>query len=216
MEKGFSGEQIANFYDAVPVADGNQFAGTGVGQPGHGQPAAEIVPSSQIDAGEGEASPDTETDPEPASGAPEQYSFENASQYDAKVLQSFEEAAREANLTQDSAQALLSKVAPTLAQRQAEQVNAIHQQWIEASTNDKEFGGEKLKENLGIARRGLELISTPEDRKFLDESGLGNHPAIIRMAFRAGKAISEDGYVGGNPGATETRSMAEILYGGSK
>jgi hypothetical protein len=138
-----------------------------------------------------------------AEGAPEKYEFKDADKMDSKVLEAFSESAKEANLTQEAAQKLLDKVAPALQARTQEQVKQVHQQWTEASTNDKEFGGEKLKENLGVARKALDQLGTPELRTFLDASGLGSHPEVIRLLWKAGKAISEDKFVSGSAVTTE-------------
>lgn len=151
-------------------------------------------------------------EPAKAEGAPEKYEFKEADKFDTQVLGAFSEAAKEANLTQDAAQKLLDKVAPALQTRTDEQVKAVHQQWTEASTADKEFGGEKLKENLGVARKALDQFGSQELRTFLETTGLGNHPEVIRYFFKVGKAISEDGFVGGAPGSKSTVNAANVLY----
>lgn len=145
-------------------------------------------------------------------GAPEKYEFKDADKMDPKVLEAFSESAKEVNLTQDAAQKLLDKVAPALQAQRDEQVKAVHQQWIEASTNDKEFGGDKFKENLGTAKRAFDQFTTPEFRTFLDETGLSNHPEIIRAFWKVGKAISEDKLVSGQPGGKATVNPADVLY----
>jgi hypothetical protein len=146
-----------------------------------------------------------------AEGAPEKYEFKDADKLDPQVMGAFSEAAKDANLTQEAAQKLLDKVAPALQARNEEQVKAVHQQWTEASTSDKEFGGEKLKENLGVARKALDQFGTPELKQFLETTGLGSHPEVIRLLFKAGKAISEDKFVGGGRTAA-TQSPESVLY----
>jgi len=44
----------------------------------------------------------------------------------------------------------------------------------------------------------MDKFGTPELTKLLNASGMGNHPEIIRAFYRAGKAISEDSFVGGS------------------
>jgi hypothetical protein len=61
--------------------------------------------------------------------------------FDPGVLTAFTSAAKEANLSQESAQKLIETMQPALAERQLEQVKALHQEWTNASTADKEFGG---------------------------------------------------------------------------
>jgi len=107
---------------------------------------------------------------------------------------------------------------PQLASRQESQIKAIRNQWVEASTTDKEFGGEKLTENLSVAKKALDAFGSPELRTLLNESGLGNHPEIIRILYRAGKAISEDQMVSGNKGTAKPAGpksfadLADALY----
>jgi hypothetical protein len=149
---------------------------------------------------------------------PERYEFKapEGTEFDSKVIEAYSGAAKQAGLSQDTAQKLLESMAPALAARQAEQIDAIHTGWTEASTADKEFGGEKFKENLAVARKGLEAFSTPELRTLLDDTGLGSHPEVIRYFYRAGKAISEDKVVVGNPGGTPAKPVASILYDKTK
>jgi hypothetical protein len=127
----------------------------------------------------------------------------------------FEEAARELNLPQDKAQQLIDKMAPVMAKQQAEQVEQLRTDWAAQSSSDKEFGGEKLQENLAHARKALDTFATPELKTILNETGLGNHPELVRFMVRAGKAISPDGIVIGNATPNANRSAAEVLYGGT-
>jgi hypothetical protein len=56
-------------------------------------------------------------------------------------------------------------------------------------------------------------FGTPELRTLLNESGLGNHPEVIRMMYRAGKAISEDRFVAPSAGGpTGSKDFAKSLY----
>jgi len=136
-------------------------------------------------------------------GAPEKYEFkpQEGQEFDPEVLTAFSEIAKDLNLTQDAAQKLLDKMGPTMVSRQMEQLENVKNEWSQASQTDKEFGGDKLNENLAVAKKALDSFGTPELRALLNESGLGNNPEIIRFMFRAGKAISEDKYVGATTGA---------------
>lgn len=148
-------------------------------------------------------------------GAPEQYEFKapEGQKFDDLVIAEFTEVARELDLPQDAAQKILDKVAPVIQARQTEQINAARTAWGEATRTDKEFGGDKLNENLAVAKKALDKFGSPELRVLLNESGLGNHPEVIRMMYRAGKAIGEDTFVGGKQtGATPSQSAAKALY----
>ena len=158
--------------------------------------------------------------PEAPKGAPEKYEFKpvDGRELDSETMSTFAEVAKEAGLTQDAAQKILDRMAPQMAQRQQAQIEAIRNEWVAASKTDSEFGGEKIAENLATAKKALDQFGTPELRALLNESGLGNHPEIIRLMYRAGKAISEDTYVGraasvgGKPAPKSFADAAAALY----
>lgn len=149
-------------------------------------------------------------------GAPESYEFKapEGVSFDEGVIGAFSEVAKELNLPQDAAQKVLDKMAPVIQARQMEQFEAARNQWAEATKADKEFGGEKLEENLATAKKALDTFGTPEFRALLNESGFGNHPEVIRVFYRAGKAISEDRFVAGQGGKTN-QGDARRLYAAS-
>lgn len=145
---------------------------------------------------------------------PETYTFTapEGTAYDPAVLDAFSGAAKEAGLTQDAAQKLIDKMAPAIAARQVDQVQAIQKEWQDTSSSDAEFGGANLAANLGVARKALDNFATPELRTLLEQTGLGNHPEVIRLLYRAGKAISEDKFVGGNASGAGKATAAAVLY----
>lgn len=135
-------------------------------------------------------------------GAPETYEFKapEGQQFDTTFLKTFEETARELNLSQDNAQKIIDKLSPVLQQTQMERIEAVRNEWADTAKVDKEFGGDKLNENLAVAKQALDKFGTPELKQLMNESGLGNHPEVVRFFYRAGKAISEDTVVTGNKG----------------
>lgn len=160
------------------------------------QPSADDIQAEADAQGEVTKEQSEEAKPE---GAPDQYEFELGDvQVDPNSLDAFKEVAKELDLSQDKAQAMLLKMAPAMQARQAELIANAQKDWAESSKADKEFGGEKLNENLSIAKKAMDSFGTPELTKLLNESGLGNHPEVIRVFYRAGKAISEDGFVSGS------------------
>lgn len=166
---------------------------------------AGAAPAENAQPQPGEADAKPESDPADKSaedkpqGAPERYEFTapEGSELDAAVTDAFAGVAKELNLTQDAAQKVLNQMAPVIAQRQAAQVQAVRQAWREQATADKEFGGDKLAENLGAARKAMDAFASPGLKQTLEQTGLGNHPEVIRMFVKVGKAISEDGFVNG-------------------
>ena len=106
--------------------------------------------------------------------------------------------AKELKLDQAAAQKL-ADVGAKMAQRQVEAHAKLVESWAEQVKTDNEIGGDKLAENLGIARKALEAFGTPALRDVLNATGIGNHPEVIRAFYKVGKAISEDRFVAGAP-----------------
>lgn len=123
--------------------------------------------------------------------------------------------AAEKKLSQEDAQKLVDLGAKTLQGQQAALVTQIEQaqaQWSEASRTDKEFGGDALDQNIGVAKVALDKFGSPEFKTMLAESGLGNHPEVIRFAYRVGKAISEDKTERGTTKPNAETDLAAKMY----
>ncbi len=125
---------------------------------------------------------------------------------DPEVLTAFGDVAKELNLPQEAAQKVLDKVAPVIQAKQAKALEVAKADWVSNSQADEEFGGEKLNDNLEIAKTALDAFGNDALKSLLVETGFGNHPEIIRFMYRAGKAISEDSYVGNSEGADYSRN----------
>ena len=139
-------------------------------------------------------------------GAPDNYEFNSKvadapQELDSEVLTAFGDVAKELDLPQEDAQKVLDKVAPVIQERQAKMLEQVRADWASESQSDEEFGGEALNENLNVAKQALDAFGTDAFKSLLQETGFGNHPEIIRFMYRAGKAISEDSYVGNSQGA---------------
>lgn len=136
-------------------------------------------------------------------GAPEKYEFKPAEgqEIDAAALEQFEPIARELNLTNEQAQKMVdlygTKIMPMVQQQQVEAWQKTTEQWAADVKADKEIGGDKLTANLSAAQRALEQFGDPELKEYLDSTGLGNHPALVKAFIKVGKAISEDKVVTG-------------------
>lgn len=192
-------QQQTTAQEAATAAPSTQ---EGTQQDAAGQGAAEQKPGGE------------QADGDKPQGAPETYEFkaEEGREFDPKVIEAYTEVARELNLSQDAAQKMLDKVAPAIAARQAEQLQAARTAWAEEAKSDKEFGGDRLGENLATAKMAVDRFGTPELRALLNDSGLGNHPEVIRFMVRAGKAISEDKVLTGKGAPTGSKTLADRLY----
>ena len=131
------------------------------------------------------------------------------------ALNNFKQMAAEAGLTQEQAQKFVNigvQMQQQWADEQSSAIKAAGEQWAQLSQKDSEFGGQVLEENLGVAKQALDKFGTPELKQLLNDSGFGNHPEVIRVFYRVGKAISNDKFVGGGQGAAQPRDPASILF----
>lgn len=129
---------------------------------------------------------------------------------DADLLQKAVPLFKELGLNQEQAQKLVSLQAESmLAQQDA--VAAQIQSWESAVKADKEIGGDKFDENLGLAKTALEKIGTPELRKFLTETGAGSHPEVLRAFVKIGRLMKEDNPGAGTPSG-DKKDIVDILY----
>ncbi|NMM70778.1 peptidase [Serratia marcescens] len=157
-----------------------------------------------------EAAEKAEKEKKPA--APEKYEFTppEGQELDANALAVFEPIAKELGLSQEQAQKLVD-IYPQIQQQQAESWSKQVADWGEQVKADKEIGGDKFNASVGAAQRALDQFGNPELREYLNASGLGNHPALVRFCAKVGKAMAEDTFVVPNQGGQ--RSAADILYG---
>ncbi|MDR5772084.1 MULTISPECIES: hypothetical protein [unclassified Caballeronia] len=130
--------------------------------------------------------------------------------------------AKEKGLSQEDAQKLVdmgAKQSQAFTARLTEQAQAQAAEWATQTQNDKEIGGEQLPENLAAAKQALDKFGSPELKSLLNQSGLGNHPEVVRFMVKAGKAISEDGRIvtgsAGNKNRADT-PIANRLYPNQK
>lgn len=182
----------------TPPADTSLLGGTGETAPAEG-----VKPEGEL-----------KTDPT-APVVPEKYEFKmpEGMQVDSAAAEQLSSIAKELKLTAEQAQKF-ADVGATMAQRQIEAHQRTVSEWADAVRSDKDIGGDALTGNLVFARKTLDAFGSPELRSLLDSSGLGNHPEMVKLAVRVGKAISEDKFVGGRetPGASSGNDAADAFY----
>lgn len=181
------------------------------------EPEAGVVPEEapqETSAAKQDRQDSEQSAAEEVKGAPEKYTFTypEGKEYDKEVIASFSEACKAADLSQEKAQAFLDTMAPKLAEQQMKQIEQLRTEWADQAANDTEFGGVKLAENLSTAKKALTEFGSRELRDLLNETGLGNHPEVIRFFYRAGKAVAEDSFVAGNKSDGGVKDPAKILY----
>ena len=141
--------------------------------------------------------------------SPDKYEFKQPEgrSFDAEVLSTFGEVAKSLGLSQDKAQTIIDKLAPVMEQRQSDRLADERAAWVKSIKSDKEIGGDKFAESLAVAQKALKSFGSPELTKLLNDSGLGDHPDVIRFFHKVGKSISEDGMVQGRAAAEPVDSL---------
>ncbi|WP_272520131.1 peptidase [Providencia sp. PROV223] len=157
-------------------------------------------------------------DKKPVSTAPEKYEFTagEGQELDKEAVAAFEPIARELGLSNEQAQKIVdvygSTIMPQLVKQQADEWQKQITGWAETVKADKDGLGSD--ESIGNAQKALDQFGSPELKSYLVETGLGNHPELVRVFSKIGKAMSEDGFVSGS--SENARSAADVLFGDSK
>ncbi len=155
---------------------------------------------------------------QPEAQLPDKYELKmpEGMELDSAMLEQATPLFKELKLTGEQAQKLSDLYANKVATGRKEQLdawNGILDGWRESAKSDPEIGGAKFGENVGTAKAALDKFGTPELKKALDDYGMGNHPEMIRLLARVGKALSEDRLVDGKSGAGSP-DPAKVLYPG--
>jgi len=150
-------------------------------------------------------------------GAPETYedfTLPDGVEVDTKALEGFIPVAKQLNLTQTEAQALIDYEAKRVEEFTSSQENSwdeMIKEWRTATPSDKEIGGPAFDQSLANAKKFINAYGTDELVEALNSTGMGNHPEVIRAFARAGKAMGEDNLAIGGVSNTP-RSPEDILY----
>lgn len=87
--------------------------------------------------------------------------------------------------------------------------------WVETIKSDPKYGGDNFDKNAAIAEKAVTTFGGDELKNILNETGLGNHPALFKAFVEAGKGLVEPEVVRGDPApaGSATEDAAETLYG---
>lgn len=110
----------------------------------------------------------------------------------------------------------LSGLAALEAEERQGALTGVKQEWQAGLDKLKgEWGDALYAKNVTLAARAIDRHMSPEGKAFLDESGLGNHPELVKAWASIGGLLAEDGYIEGRvagvPSTDEaTARIAEI------
>lgn len=146
---------------------------------------------------------------------------ENATTFeiDSGLLETVTPKLKEAGVSQAQIETLAPAVVPEIQkqvlQQQADAFATTKADWAKAAADDPEIGGKQWKETQVLAARALDHFGAPkgsEFRQLLDETGLGNHPVMIKMFRNVGAALSEDPTFAQGDSKIQKKSREEELY----
>ena len=152
-------------------------------------------------------SSNTEIDPYATISLPEN------SLLDAATLTQFKQTAREINLPVQTLEKWLKKEEIRLqqwAENQKQEKQSQQDAWIQEC---REKWGTQLEQEINRAARAADVFGGEELRTLLEETGLGNHPVIIRTLAGVGKRMEEDVAVVGTTQVSTDKTFTQALYG---
>ena len=166
-----------------------------------------IDPDAEVAEGEKEGE-EVKGDNADKSVVPEKYDVKvpEGMTLNSDLLEAVTPVFKDLGITQDAAQKLIDAYAPVIAK----QAQAQHDAAMQNFDKQIESWGEETKKMLGPDHMkqmapASKLINAfagaeaPALRQLLTDTGLGNHPLMVKFMIAAGKAISADKFVeGGN------------------
>ena len=157
---------------------------------------------------------------EPSTGSvPEKYELkvQDGSLLTPESIEKVSSLAKELGLSNENAQKLLDTENAKIFALQEYQKDAAKKQieeWRKASLEDKEIGGEHLKQNVELASRVAKQFFSENLVKFLNDSGFGDYPDFVKGMVKIGKAYGEDKIIIPNGlGSSATgKSVAQRMF----
>jgi len=130
--------------------------------------------------------------------SPGDYVFEDYNEGEDNGMGYFRDWAHQQGFTQDQAQNVLGELNEIIVEGRNNQVqerqavfdkgmDSLHQEWP----------GETFEENIDLARRAFTQFASKESMDLLDDSGLSDHPEMIKLFHRMGKQMGEANLVMG-------------------
>lgn len=142
---------------------------------------------------------------------------------DKEALDKFAPVAKQLGLSNEG-MSLVAKtyaeILPDVTQKVVEglqsDIAATQTQWAneaqELVKTDAAFGGKPMAEVQQVAAKSLDKFGGTEFREFLQSTGLGNHPAMVKFAYLAGSLIAEDTTFERGGATAAPKSRVEKFY----
>ena len=157
-------------------------------------------------------------------GKPEQYDYSDVQLptnygYDEALLNEFNELAAKYNLSQKSANELMSMAVKltqltdsNISKAQAEQHRQTVENYKRTLINDSEIGGANFDKTMKTANIAYTQFADEEVQKLLQETGLNCHPQVVKMFYNIGLKMQNDFIYGANAAAVQKENREDILF----
>lgn len=180
---------------------------------------AEAQPAKVDDLYQG---PDTEAEQQTAEQTPEpvQYDFEGVTSEAGEITEADISAVKalseELKLTNEQARALLSKSGKSITDILRAKQGANINNWINEIKADPNLGGSNFKTTQANLARAMKRYGGSGAFEVLRDSGLGAHPAIVRMLNAIGKELGEETkFVNSKSQAPKPKNPLRSIYDNS-
>lgn len=105
-------------------------------------------------------------------------------------------------------QAVQEEMAEFVRKEAEKNLKIVHQEW---GTDPAQ-----VAENEAAVARAMRAFADEGFRKLMNESGLGNHPDVVRFVVKAGKAITDDRFIVGGNGGAAKKDLAHRMFPNAK
>ncbi len=143
---------------------------------------------------------------------------------DTKALEAVSPIAKELNLSSEGfskianvyAEKVLPSVVESVTDNLQRDIVAQHAAWATEATqlvqSDPVFEGKSLGDIQQVSAKAIDRFFSPEFRTFLDDTGLGNHPLMLKGMYQVGSQIAEDTTFERGSTAPAPRSRVDKYY----
>ena len=157
------------------------------------------VPAEQLLRlpGEGEPMDDVYN----ALGRPEDHNDYQLGDFQPEQTENFRQFAHQLGLNNQQAETIYQAYQQDIAERDQASQQQFEQFEVDNLSTLQQEWGDEFNHNLEMARRAFMNFATPEAVKVIEETGMGNHPELLKVFARIGEVLAEDSVLPGSNNA---------------
>lgn len=131
--------------------------------------------------------------------APEHYVLKNANGEDVEPqeLEMMSRMFKDVNLSQEQAQKLYSayeKEQGSFIEQSQKEFNKMRDDWFNQTISDPQIGGQNIGQTKLCIKRVMQQCGNKELSDFLNKTGLGFNPAMVRFMIKVGELLGNDNH----------------------